>query len=111
MRKRSLITYVLAVDLAALALLPLVAREGLGGSMGTVAVLSGLAALAGLWPVRLPSLRLNVAAFHPFVLCALAAAGPLAMVLASLAAVLGVAIGRRSAPGPFISRSTWAWRF
>jgi hypothetical protein len=91
-------TYVLAVDLGAIAVLALLPRMELAERATAMMLLAVLAALAGAFPVRIPVLRVNMTAVHPFVLCALAAVGPLAAVLVSVIGVLGAAVGRRCPP-------------
>ncbi len=61
-------------------------------------VVAGLAGLAGARPVRISSLRTELVATHPFVLCALARFGPWAGILAAIAGLWGATIhqgGRR----------------
>jgi hypothetical protein len=86
------------VQVAAAVLLALTPSFDLGDRPVAGLLLIGMAALAGARPVRIPSLRVNLTAAHPFVFCALAAVGPLAAVLASLAGVLGAAFGRSIVP-------------
>jgi hypothetical protein len=54
--------------------------------------------LAGAFPVRIPSRRVNVTATHAFVLCALVVCGPLAAIGIDAIGVISAAIGRRSWP-------------
>ena len=56
------------------------------------------AIVAGSRPVRIPSLRIDVAPIHPFVLLALALHGALAAALVGMAGILGSAAGRRPPP-------------
>jgi hypothetical protein len=92
--------FVLLVDLGAVALLAGLVTRGGERPTATALTLVGLAAVAGAFPVRLPSLRVNLKPSDPFVLCALAALGPVTASLAVIAAVLGAALGRRRWPLP-----------
>jgi len=100
MREGLLIAYVVAVQVAAAVLVAMVPGSGLGERPGTAILLIGMAGLAGARPVRLPSLRVNLTASHPFVLTALVAVGPLAAIIADLVGVLGAALGRKQRPLP-----------
>jgi hypothetical protein len=95
---RSLIVLVVVVDLAALAAVALLPATGLAEHGEAVLLLMALAALVGARPVRLPSLRVNMTATHPLVICTLAAVGPAAAVLVNLAGLLGAAKGRGRRP-------------
>ncbi len=63
--------------------------------VGTVCLLTALAAFAGARPVRFPALRTRLVASQPFVFCALAILGPKAAVLVAVASVAGAAANRR----------------
>jgi hypothetical protein len=95
---RPLIALVLAVDLAALATVALLPAAGLTEHGEAALLFVALAALVGARPVRLPSLRVNMTATHPLVLCTLAAVGPAAAVLVNLAGLVGAAKGRGRRP-------------
>ena len=99
MKSRALIGFVVAVDLAALAVLAALPPAGLGDRPGTLLLLIGLAGLAGVRPVRLPGLRHEITATHPFIFLALAALGPMPAALVAVAGVVGAAVGRKG-PGP-----------
>lgn len=95
-----------AVGTAALSLVAstvliwLVAAHGAGSlaaPLPAAALVLG-SALVALVPVRIPALRIDVNATQPFVLCAAAAAGPLAAVAADVAGVLTSAYGRQRRP-------------
>ena len=87
--------YVTVVALAASGALAALAAGDLVRQPVTLALLVALAAAAGLYPVRIPSLRLHMTATHPIVLCALAAVGPLPAVLVALAGVVASAAAAR----------------
>jgi hypothetical protein len=93
---------VLAVDVAAVAALITLPAAGMWDPPGTILLLLALAAASGFYPVRLPFLKLEMTATHPFILVALAALGPVAAALVGLAGIIGGAIGR--------GRSTAAFR-
>jgi hypothetical protein len=61
-------------------------------------LLVAAAALAGAFPVRFASCRTSFAPTHPFILCALALAGPFVAVLAGVAGVVGSTLRRRLPP-------------
>lgn len=54
--------------------------------------------LAGAFPVRIPSRRVNVTTTHAFVLCALVVCGPLAAIGIDVVGVIIAAVGRRKRP-------------
>ena len=56
------------------------------------------AMVAGSRPVRIPSLQIDVAPIHPFVLLALALHGGTASAVVGVAGILGAAAGRRPLP-------------
>lgn len=89
-----LLALVLAVDAAAVVALAALPAEGLRERAGTMLLLAVLTALAGARPVRIAALRTEVTATHPFILCALATAGPQAAGLVALTGVLGAAAGQ-----------------
>ena len=90
---KALITLVLAVDVAALAALFVLPTTGFEERLGVLLLLAGLAALVGSRPVRISPLKLEMIPTHPFILVALAALGPMAAVLVSVAGVVAAAIG------------------
>ena len=94
-KSRTLVAYIFAVNAAALGTLLASPAGVLEGHLGTLLILIGLAALAGAKPVRLPRLRHEITATHPFIFLALAALGTMAAVLVALAGVVGAALGRR----------------
>ena len=94
MRSRRLAAYVLAVDVLALMALILLPARAIQGQWGTLLLLVVLAVVAGIRPVRIPGLRHEVTASHPFIFLALATVGPLAACLVALASVVGAAVGR-----------------
>jgi hypothetical protein len=73
---------------------------GLHDRIGTTAVLVALAVVAGAAPVRIPVMRIALAPTHPFVLAALASAGPRAAVFTALGSVVGVAYRGLKRSGP-----------
>ncbi len=82
--------FVVAVGVAAVASLWWLPRgELLGTRPGASLVIIALAGLVGTRPVRIPSLKTELVATHPFVLCALAHFGPWAAVLAAIAGLSG----------------------
>jgi len=97
MNSRRLIALVAVVALAGIvAVLTLPAREG-EPDPSTLFLLIAVSALAGLRPVRLGPMRVELTATHPVVLCALAVAGPAAAVLTALTGVAGtLLVGHRT---------------
>ncbi len=95
MKSRSLISFVLAVDVSALIVLALLPAGALDGRLSTLLLLVALAILAGARPVSIPHLRHEVTASHPFIFLALATAGPFAAALVAMAGVVGAAGGRK----------------
>ncbi len=98
MRPRTLIAYVVLVDLAALAAFAFSPWAGVSENPGTVVLLAFLAALAGSRPVMLPRLRTEVSASDAFGLCALAAFGSVAAGVVAFASVIGATLGERKRP-------------
>ena len=98
MKRNLLGAFVLTVATGAVLVLVALPREGLVEHPWTVLLLASLAALVGGRPVRIPKLKTEVIATHPFVFCSLAAFGPLAAVLTSLMGVLGATAGRQERP-------------
>jgi len=87
MKSRNLIALVIVVAVAGtVAVLTLPVRE-VEPDPSTLFLLLAVSALAGLWPVRLGSMRVELTATHPVVLCALAVAGPAVAVLTALTGV------------------------
>lgn len=95
MKSRTLLSFVLAVDLSALIVLAVLPAGALGEQLTTLLLLVGLAALAGAHPVHIPTLRHEITASHPFIFLALATVGPLAAALVAMAGVVGAAVGRK----------------
>jgi hypothetical protein len=94
MNSRSLNVLVMMVTLAGIvAVLTLPSWEAAPDS-STLFLLIAVSTLAGLWPVRLGPMRVELTATHPVVLCALAVAGPAAAVLTALAGVAGTVLLR-----------------
>jgi hypothetical protein len=92
--RRTLISFVLAVDACALAVLAALLKDGIAGSYWILLLLAVLAALAGARPVHIRSLRYEITATHPFIFLALAMIGPLGASLVAMAGILGAAVGR-----------------
>jgi signal transduction histidine kinase len=82
------------VAVAAVIAVALMPSAGLFGQPRTSLLLAALAAIAGARPVRISSMRAELTATQPFVLCAMAAIGPQAGVLAAIAGVLGTSVSR-----------------
>jgi hypothetical protein len=82
---------VVVAALAGVALLP----SGLEGPRGHLVLLLVLSAFAGMWPVRIASLRTQFTATDPVLLCSLALLGPRAAVFVGIVAVVGAAVRRR----------------
>jgi hypothetical protein len=91
---RVLIAFVTGVTAAAAASLLFLPSDGLGEEAPTAVLLATMTALIATRPVRIPALRINMTATHPFALCALVAVGPVGAVLANVAGVIGAAVGR-----------------
>ena len=83
-----LTAYVAVIDLAALAMLALFPAHELTGSPATLLILLALSAILGAQPIRIQSLRIQVAALDLFILSALLLIDPL---VAPLIALVGVA--------------------
>jgi signal transduction histidine kinase len=98
MQRKALKILVLGVVTAAAVILALLPRSGLADNFLTVSLLAALAALVGGRPVHIASLGTRITATHPFELCAMAAFGPLAGAMVSLAAVGGATAGERKRP-------------
>jgi len=95
-RSKMLIAWVLLLNAAALTVLALFWPEDLSGFGSTALLtLAAMAAAAGAAVVRIPTLRIGVAATDPFLLCALAVVGPAAAIGVALAGIVGTALGRR----------------
>jgi hypothetical protein len=92
--------FVAAVDVVGIALLVGLSRTGNLGRPGTTLILAVLAAVVGAFPVRFVSRKTALTPTHPFILCALAAAGAIPAVLVSLAGVLGATLGRHCRMAP-----------
>ena len=88
---------VVAVDAAALLALPTLPTMGLE-RVGTLALLTLLAAVAGMRPVKLGFLDSKITASDPIILATLVLLGPLPAVVAALAALLGCNLGRAQKP-------------
>ena len=87
--------YVTTAILAALGLTLFLVPGGLGGKPLTLAVMITMATLAGARPVRIPRMRHEITATHPFIFATLVVLGPLASVLVAISGVVGAALGRR----------------
>ncbi len=85
--------YVVLVDLAALALLALFPATDLRQSLGTLLLLAVLVTLLGARPVRIRSLRIQVAALDLFILSALIMLDPMTAPLVALVGVVAVVFG------------------
>jgi hypothetical protein len=97
--------YVAVVDLAALALLALYLPTRLKESPAILALLLILVAVLGMRPVRIRSLKIQVAALDLFILSALVMLDPLVVPLVALVGVIGAVFG----PGrrPFSIRTAF----
>jgi signal transduction histidine kinase len=95
-RSLGLKAYVLAVDLAAVATLAFMARSGVPAETGTFLLLAVLATITGTRSVRFEGLKFQLTVSHPFVICALAALGPFAAMIASVGTVVGTLLGRQA---------------
>lgn len=94
-----LIVWVLVLDAAAVAALVALWPSDLSAISGTAALtLAAMSVAAGAAVVRVPSLRIGVAATDPFLLCALAVLGPAVAIAVALAGIVGTALGRRPNP-------------
>ena len=85
--------YVAMVDLAALALLALYPAAGLKDNPGTLVLLLVLVAVLGMRPVRIRSLKIQVAALDLFVLSALVLLDPKTAPLIALVGVIAAVFG------------------
>jgi hypothetical protein len=92
--------FVLAVVGAAALVLALLPAGGLVASPWTVGLLGAVAALLGTRPVTISALRTRITTTHPFELIAMAAFGPLAGGVVSIAAVVGATAGHDRRPDP-----------
>ncbi len=93
-RKRKIQTFVVAVDILALAVLAYLLFRTDSHDWVGIFVLATLVALAGVSPVRIPALKVKVSATDPFVFTALAAFGPLAACLVAVSGVIGSAMAK-----------------
>ena len=94
MNSRKIIALVIVVSVAGIvAVFTLPSREA-APDPPTLFLLLAVSTLAGMWPVRLGPMRVELTATHPVVLCALAVAGPAAAVLTALAGVGGTVLVR-----------------
>ena len=93
MRSELIKGYVGVVDLAALALLALFPATGLRQSLGTLLLLAVLVALLGARPVRIRSLRIQVAALDLFILSSLILLDPMTAPLVALVGVVVAVFG------------------
>jgi hypothetical protein len=94
MSSRALIALVVVVAVAGIAAVATLPSREAAPDPSTLFLLIAVSALAGLWPVRLGPMRVELTATHPVVLCALAVAGPAAAVLTALAGVGGTVLLR-----------------
>jgi signal transduction histidine kinase len=92
--------YVAGVDVCAAAALGLSMGRHWPGDVGTFSLVSALAALAGMRPVRFARFKTELSATHPFVLLAVAVLGPLHAMLVAFIGLTGVLVrpGRRLDP-------------
>ena len=97
---RTLVAYVVAVNVAALAALTALPAASLDGQVLTVLLLAGLAALLGSRSIGLPGLKSEINATHPFIFFALAALGVGAAAVVALTGVIAAALGRERRPTP-----------
>ena len=88
-----LTAYVVLVDLAAVALLALFPPVGLMQDPGTLGMLLVLVALLGARPVRVRSLKIQVAALDLFILSALVVLDPMTAPLVALVGVAAAVFG------------------
>jgi hypothetical protein len=91
---------VLAVNLAALAALAAQPVAGLREHLAAAGLIAALAFVAGIRPVHIPSLRLEMTPTHPLILIALALQGPMVAAIAGVSGVLGATCGRRPRTAP-----------
>ncbi len=85
---RSVLAYVAFIDLAALVVAIRITSVDWGDKLWPLGLLVGLSLLAGLRSVKLPVLKAELSANHPFILLALAAIGPRAAMLVAVCGVL-----------------------
>jgi hypothetical protein len=102
MKSRTVILFVVAVSVTAMAALATMPVDDLRDRLGTLLPLVALSVTAGAFRVRLPSLRLEMAPIHPCILVGLAALGPTAAALIGLAGVVGGLFGRAPAAIRFV---------
>lgn len=93
-----LFALVALVDLTAVAVLAALANRADLRVPVAVVPLALAAFVAGLWPARLTSARLNLVAVHAFVFSALAMYGPVAGIVTDLAGLAGALLGRGRRP-------------
>ena len=121
MASHKLIALVTAVFLAGVVAVVTLPAPEVEPDPSTLFLLIALSTLAGLWPVRVSPLRVELTATHPVVMCALAVAGPAAAVLAALSGVAGTVLLRHRARLSFrlpfnlgavaLAASAAAWTF
>jgi hypothetical protein len=88
-----LTAYVIVVDLAALAMLAFFPAHDLTGSLANLLILLALIAILGAQPIRIQSLRIQVAALDLFILSTLLLVDPLAAPLVALVGVAAAVFG------------------
>lgn len=86
--------YVGALSVAAVAVTAFTAWSSGLHEAGTLAVVAGLAALAGSKPVHIPNFRTQFTVTHPFIFVALAALGPFDACVVAAAGVAGLFLGK-----------------
>jgi hypothetical protein len=120
-KQRMLKSYVIGIDLADLAAVVSLPMACLSSRPATLAILSLLAAVIGSRSVRIPGLRIQVTASDAFVLCALAAVGPVAAPVVAFISTLGATLGSNRRPASIrtafnlgavtLSAAAGAWAF
>jgi hypothetical protein len=85
---------VAAVFLAGVAAMVTLPESGGEPDRSTLFLLIAVSALAGMWPVRVGPLRVQLTATHPVVMCALVVAGPSAAVLTAMTGLASTVLRR-----------------
>ncbi len=97
---RLLLPFVAAVLLSAATTIVAMISLGPDAGLDTTWMLLAVAAVVAAFPVRVPTLRIDATAVHPFVFAALVLSGPIAAALIDVAGVIVSAFGRRRRPVP-----------
>jgi hypothetical protein len=97
-RSGRLLLFVLGVGIAGIAALATLPTASLREELAAGFFLIALTFVAGIRPVHIPSLRLEMMPTHPLILIALALVGPIVAALAGVGGVFGAAWGRQSRP-------------